>query len=103
MPICRSHKRLLKTTRILKKENHNKEEKSFKGGGTGNGYMRNNMNFLNHLSKLELEEQKKQEEEYEVPESNLHDRTKWKSSKNKSINRKNAINNKTELLYYSRA
>ena len=45
MPICRSHKRLLKTTRILKKENHNKEEKSFKVGGTGNGYMRNNMNF----------------------------------------------------------
>ena len=98
MPICRSHKRLLKTTRILKKENHNKEEKSFKVGGTGNGYMRNNMYFANHLSTLDLEEQKKLEEEYEVPESNLHDKTRWKSSKNKSIDRKIAIRNKTDVL-----
>ena len=96
MPICRSHKRELRATRILKKENHNKEDKSYKVGGTGNGYMRSNMNFLNHLSSLNLEEQKKLEEEYDIPESNLHDRTKWKSSKNKSIDRKNARKNKRD-------
>ena len=96
MPICRSHKRELKATRILKKENHNKKDKSYKVGGTGNGYMRSNMNFLNHLSSLNLEEQKKLEEEYDIPESNLHDRTKWKSSKNKSIDRKNARKNKRD-------
>ena len=32
MPICRAHKRQLKATRILKKENHNKEDKCFKVG-----------------------------------------------------------------------
>lgn len=96
MPICRSHKRELRATRILKKENHNKEDKSYKVGGTGSGYMRSNMNFLNHLSSLNLEEQKKLEEEYDIPESNLHDRTKWKSSKNKSIDRKNARKNKRD-------
>ena len=58
--------------------------------------MRSNMNFLNHLSSLNLEEQKKLEEEYDIPESNLHDRTKWKSSKNKSIDRKNARKNKRD-------
>ena len=98
MPICRSHKRELKATRILKKENHNKKDKSYKVGGTGNGYMRSNMNFLNHLSSLNLEEQKKLEEEYEVHESNLHDRTKWKSSKSKSNDRKNARKNKIDSL-----
>ena len=98
MPICRSHKRELRATRILKKENHNKEDKSYKVGGTGNGYMRSNMNFLNHLSSLNLEEQKKLEEEYEVHESNLHDRTKWKSSKSKSNDRKNARKNKIDSL-----
>ena len=60
--------------------------------------MRNNMDFLNHLSSLNLEEQKKLEEEYEVPESNIHDKTKWKSSKNKSNDRKNARRNKMDSL-----
>ena len=157
MPIARSHKRWLKTCRLEKKRNFNKEKNVYAGGvGTGLRGLRSLSDYEKYQGNKTWDEMQDSDDSdsdnndneltsvtwdwktchgdsiydtywlntvtnettHEEPphpyvnnpdlwsaqhigqvmESQIHDRTRWKSSKEKSIQRKNSRNNKLSSL-----
>ena len=107
MPIIRSHKHLLKSCRLHKKKNNSKEKNDLPTSGTGLRGFRSISKYNSFQEDLIIQENLGEQyddevfidlwslnHEDQVMESDIHDRTRWKSSKKKTIERNKARLNK---------